>query len=299
VEAHLWPLGPVCPHCGATDDHVKRLGGKTTRIGLHKCYACKGQFTVRQGSIFESSHLPLHLWLQVIHLMCASKKGISSRQIQRMLRCSMKTAWFLSHRIREAMVSGALGPMGGAGGDVEADETFIGHDANYSAKGGANMNRVLSLVDRQTGELRSVVLGSVTTNAVSVAVASNVAPDTRLLTDSARAYRRIGAEMADHQTVNHSVNEYVRKGDVTVHTDTVEGTFSIFKRGMRGVYQHCATKHLPRYLAEFDFRYSNRIALGVDDTARASNALTGAKGKRLTYETISVRRPGAETRIVW
>jgi len=298
VEAKLWPDGPFCPHCGECE-RVGRLTGKTTRIGLHKCYSCKGQFTVRQGTIFESSHLPLHLWLQVIHLMCASKKGVSTRQVQRMLDCSMKTAWFLTHRIREAMNDSALSAFGGGGSDVEADETYIGHDANFSPKGGKNQNAVLSFVDRGTGRLRSMVLANVTTNAVTAAVVANIDPDTRLLTDSANVYRRIGAQMTGHEAVNHSVGEYVREGDVTVHTNTVEGTFSIFKRGMRGIYQHCSRKHLNRYLAEFDFRYSNRIALGIDDSSRADNALAGVRGKRLTYETVSRRWPSAEGRIVW
>jgi transposase-like protein len=297
VESKLWPDGAYCPHCGECE-RVGRLGGKTTRIGLHKCYSCKGQFTVRQGSIFESSHLPLHLWLQVIHLMCASKKGISTRQIQRMLDCSMKTAWFLTHRIREAMVDGSAAPFGGNGGDVEADETYIGHDGNFSAKGGKNMNAVLSMVDRNTGRLRSVVLDNVTTNAVTREVVGNLDPDTRLLTDSANVYRRVGGMLAGHGAVNHSVGEYVREADATIHTNTVEGTFSIFKRGMRGIYQHCAKKHLHRYLAEFDFRYSNRIAVGIDDSRRADRALAGVRGKRLTYETVS-RRGASEVRIVW
>ncbi|HEX3367623.1 IS1595 family transposase [Phenylobacterium sp.] len=298
VEARLWPDGAYCPHCGECE-RVGRLGGKTTRIGLHKCYSCKGQFTVRQGTIFESSHLPLHLWLQVIHLMCASKKGISTRQIQRMLDCSMKTAWFLTHRIREAMGDGGLAPLGGGGGDVEADETYIGRDGNFSAKGGKNMNAILSMVDRQTGHLRSVVLDNVNANNVTNVLGANLSQDTRLLTDSSNVYRRMGSALAGHEAVNHSKGEYVRETDVTVHTNTVEGTFSIFKRGMRGIYQHCSRKHLHRYLAEFDFRYSNRIAVGIDDSQRADNALAGVRGKRLTYETVSRRWPSAEARIVW
>jgi len=298
VEAKLWPHGPVCPHCGLVGE-ATRAQGKTTRIGLWNCRPCRKPFTVRIGTIFESSHVPLHIWLQVIYLVCSSKKGISTRQIQRTIGGSMKTAWFLGHRIREAMSDGGLDPFGGGGGDVEADETFIGHDGNYSAAGGRNMNAVLSFVDRDTGRLRSMVIDNITSNAVTKAVVANVAPDTRLITDSAKAYRRVGAVMADHQSVNHSVGEYVRKDDETVHTNTVEGTFSIFKRGMRGIYQHCTKKHLHRYLAEFDFRYSNRIRLGIDDKRRADIALAGFTGKRLTYETVSQRRPADEIRIVW
>src|SRR5580698_7755444 len=216
VESRLWPKGPVCPFCGEAE-RVGRLNGKTTRPGLCKCYKCRKPFTVRIGTIFESSHLPLHLWLQIIHLMCASKKGISTRQIQRMLDCSMKTAWFLTHRIREAMADGGLTTLGGGGGDVEADETFIGHDGNFSAKGGKNMNAVLSMVDRQTGQLRSVVLDNVTANNVTNVLGANVAQDTRLLTDSSNVYRRMGSALAGHETVNHSKGEYVREADVTVH----------------------------------------------------------------------------------
>jgi len=298
VEAKLWPHGATCPHCGVVGE-ASRAKGKTTRMGLWNCRACRKPFTVRMGTIFESSHVPLHVWLQAIYLICSSKKGISTRQIQRTLGGSMKTAWFLMHRIREAMSDGSLKPFGGGGGDVEADETYIGHDGNFSAKGGKNMNAVLSLVDRETGRLRSMVLDNVTSNAVTAAVSENVASDARLLTDSSNVYRRVGAVLAGHEAVNHSVGEYVRKNDPTVHTNTVEGTFSIFKRGMRGIYQHCAAKHLPRYLAEFDFRYSNRARLGIDDKTRADNALAGFVGKRLTYETVSQRRPADEIRIVW
>jgi transposase-like protein len=298
VEGKLWPSGPVCPHCGVVGE-ASRSQGKTTRAGLWNCRACRKPFTVRMGTIFESSHVPLHIWLQAIYLICSSKKGISTRQIQRTLGGSMKTAWFLMHRIREAMSDGSLAPLGGGGGDVEADETYIGHNPNYSARGGRNMNAVLSMVDRETGRVRSMVLDNVTANAVTSAVAANVAPDTRLVTDSSNAYRRVGALLAGHVSVNHSIKEYVSKDDPSVHTNTVEGTFSIFKRGMRGIYQHCSKKHLPRYLAEFDFRYSNRIALGVTYSQRADNALRGFAGKRLTYRTVSQRRPGAETRVVW
>jgi transposase-like protein len=298
VEAKLWPSGPVCPHCGVIGE-ASRSQGKTTRAGLWNCRACRKPFTVRMGTIFESSHVALHVWLQAIYLICSSKKGVSTRQIQRTFGGSMKTAWFLMHRIREAMSDGSLEPLGGGGGDVEADETYIGHNPDYSARGGRNMNAVLSMVDRESGRVRSMVLDNVTTNAVTTAVAANVAADTRLVTDSSNVYRRVGAVLAGHVSVNHSIKEYVSKDDPSVHTNTVEGTFSIFKRGMRGIYQHCSSKHLPRYLAEFDFRYSNRIALGVDDRARADNALKGFAGKRLTYETVSARRPGAETRIVW
>jgi transposase-like protein len=298
VEAHLWPNGPVCPHCGE-DQRVGRLNGKTTRPGLCKCYACKKPFTVRMGTIFESSHLPLNLWLQAIHLMCASKKGISARQLQRMLDCSMKTAWFLGHRIREAMATDSLPPFGAAGGTVEADETFIGFDPDRGFKrktSTAHMNKVLSIVDRESGKVRSFVIPRVASVEIAPIIAATVSPNATLSTDEGKWYARIGGQFVDHWTVNHGVGEYV-SGEA--HTNTVEGTFSIFKRGMRGIYQHCAKKHLHRYLAEFDFRYSNRVRLGIDDVQRADIALRGFAGKRLTYETVSRRRAAGETRIVW
>ncbi len=288
VEAHLWPDGAYCPHCGECD-RVKRMNGKTTRIGLHKCYACKGQFTVRQGSIFESSHLPLHLWLQVIHLFCASKKGISTRQIQRMLRCSMKTAWFLGHRIREAMREGDLAPFGGGGGVVEADETFYGRDPDGGdiRAGFGHKMKVLSLVDRNSGRARSFVIDRVSQSEVAPILDANISREAVLMTDESHIYREFGWNFADHRSVNHGRGEYVSRQDKTITTNTVEGFFSVFKRGMIGVYQHCDKSHLHRYAAEFDFRYSYRVRLGVDDVARASKLLVAAKGKRLTYETAS------------
>ena len=287
VEAHLWPNGAFCPHCGECE-RVKRMNGKTTRIGLHKCYACKGHFTVRQGTIFESSHLPLHLWLQVIHLMCASKKGISTRQIQRMLRCSMKTAWFLGHRIREAMREGDLAPFGGGGGVVEVDETFYGREPGREVKaGGAHKMKVLSLVDRTTGRARSFVIDNVSINEIAPILDENMSREAVLMTDESTVYKYIGWNFSDHRSVNHNKGQYVSRQDRTMHSNTVEGFFSVFKRGMIGVYQHCDKSHLHRYAAEFDFRYSYRIRLGVDDTQRASKLLCATRGKRLTYETTS------------
>ena len=292
VEAHLWSHGPTCPHCGnANPKRIRKMEGKTTRLGLHKCNECRKPFTVRQGTIFESSHLPLHLWLQAIHLMCASKKGISTRQIQRMLVCSMKTAWFLTHRIREAMRNGSLAPMGGAGRTVEVDETFIGRkEGAPKARGGwGHKNVVLTLVERG-GSARSFHIESAAKEHIAPIVRENLARESRMMTDEAGQYAKLGREFADHQTVDHSRKEYGYTDRVTgfkSHTNTVEGFYSVFKRGMVGVYQHCSEAHLHRYLAEFDFRYSNREKIGVDDTRRAYLALEGVKGKRLTYETVS------------
>ena len=283
VEARLWPEGPVCPKCGATKDHVGKLAGKTARIGLHKCYACRKEFTVRIGTIFEDSHLPLHLWLQVMHLMCASKKGISTRQVQRMLNCSMKTAWFLTHRIREAMAPAKdAGPLGGEGMIVEADETFIG------AKAGRKLNRkpvkkavVFGLVERD-GRLRSIHVPGVDAASLRPALQRHADTKSRLITDENYVYQSFGWNYAQHDTIQHERKEYAR-GDVT--TNTIEGAFSILKRGLYGTYQRVSEAHLQRYLAEFDFRYSNREKLGVNDVSRAEIALKSTKGKRLTYET--------------
>jgi len=290
VEGKLWPDGPVCPHCAACKEHVGALKGETTRQGLRKCYACGKHFTVRQGTIFESSHLPLHLWLQVIHLMCASKKGISTRQIQRMLQCSMKTAWFLTHRIREAMKDNTLGPLGGDGKIVEADETGIGgkeRNKHRSKRNPANIGfygkeTVLSLVERD-GRVRSMHVASVTAANLRPIFLANINKGTKLYTDDAGQYRLMGRDF-EHASVNHGKEEYVR-GEV--HSNTAENYFSILKRGITGVYHHVSEAHLHRYLSEFDFRYSNRERLGVNDAERAELALQGVKGKRLTYETAS------------
>lgn len=286
VEARLWPDGPVCPHCGECE-RIGELKGKTTRVGLRKCYACRKPFTVRQGTIFESSHLPLHLWLQVIHLMCASKKGISTRQVQRMLQCSMKTAWFLTHRIREAMAEKHgifTDPLGGAGKIIEADEAFIGRDAEKKLAGPGPQFPVMSLVERD-GRVRSFHIPNVTGVTLGSVLARHAHPESRLMTDDSRTYLQFGWNFADHGRVTHSAREYVSRQDPTIHTNTVEGHFSILKRGIYGTYHHVSEAHLKRYLAEFDFRYNTRERLGVNDTARAELALAGARGKRLTYQT--------------
>ena len=287
VEEALWPDGPHCPFCGVIGDQVRRLNGKTTRKGLHKCYACKKPFTVRIGTIFESSHLPLHLWLQVIHLMCASKKGIATRQIQRMLQCSMKTAWFLTHRIREAMKDGSLGPLGGDGKAVEADETYVGGKEKNRHKskrlgvvGTAGKEAVFTLVERN-GRVRSMHVTSVAAENLRPVLVSQIDGKSKLYTDDAGQYRHMGRHF-EHESVNHSAGEYVRGN---AHTNTVENYFSILKRGITGCYFHVSEAHLHRYLAEFDFRYSNREGLGIDDVSRADVALKGFKGKRLTYQT--------------
>jgi transposase-like protein len=287
VESHLWPQGPVCPHCGTVGDKIGKLQGKTTRAGLYKCYACRKPFTVRMGTIFEDSHLALHLWLQVIHLMCASKKGISTRQIQRLLKCSMKTAWHLSHRIRFAMEPASnAGPIGGAGKIVEADEAFMAKSPHTKKRPGYQHKiAILSLIERG-GQIRSEVLDAPPSKrTIMPHIQRHVDPASTLHTDGAQYYKHPW-EVAAHASVDHSKAEYARKEEGgTVHVNSVEGYFSVFKRGMFGTYQSVGSQHFHRYVAEFDFRQNTREALGVHDTERAELALRGFQGKRLTYET--------------
>jgi transposase-like protein len=292
VEARLWPNGPICPHCGGVE-RISKMGGKSTRIGAYKCYQCRKPFTVKVGTIFEASHVPMRHWLQAIFLMSSSKKGISSNQLHRTLGCTLKTAWFLSHRLREAMSTGGpFTPMMGSGGKVvEADESFIGRiEGRKKGKAAwAHKNVVFTLVERG-GSARSFHVDGVTAGDLLPIIRANVSKNATLNTDEMYTYKYIAEfdAVAKHETVNHSKEEYARyEGDRLISTNTVEGYYSIFKRGMKGVYQHCKEKHLHRYLSEFDFRYSNRIALGVDDVARAERALKGVRGKRLMYKTVN------------
>ncbi|HLO19135.1 MAG TPA: IS1595 family transposase [Sphingomicrobium sp.] len=291
VESRLWPNGPVCPHCGTVGE-ASRSKGKTTRRGLWNCRACRKPFTVKIGTVFESSHVPLHIWLQVIYLFCSSKKGFATRQIQRTLGCSMKTAWFLGHRVRAAMTElgiEASEQLGGEGKMVEIDETYVGgleknkhrSKRKHVGTGGAGKEAVFSLVERG-GKVRSHHVPNVTAVTLRPILKAHVHEATFVMTDEGATDKSIGRDFKKHGMVNHGLGEYVR-GDI--HTNTVEGYFSIFKRGIYGCYFHVSEAHLHRYLAEFDFRYNNRIALGIDDLARADRALIGAKGKRLTYRT--------------
>ena len=294
LEALRWPEGPVCPHCGSLD--AKRLPeqrGRPTkahpegavRKGVIQCNACRKQYSVTVGTVFEASKVPLNKWLLANHLIVSSKKGISAHQLHRMLGVTYKTAWFMAHRIREAMVPDDSGPMGGDGGFVEADETYIGRVPGNNRMAIHNMNKVVSLVDRVTGRAMSVVFtGGINSGTIGNMLLKHVSPKATLMTDEARHYLNMGTLFSAHHTVNHSRDEYVRDG--VFHTNTIEGFFGIFKRGMRGVYQHCGSQHLQRYLREFDFRYAHRSALGVNDEARANIALRGIGGKRLTYRRI-------------
>lgn len=283
LEATVWPEGPVCPHCSSMSGRHYDL--RKTRLGLRKCSDCRKQFTVKVGTVFESAHIPLHKMLQAVFLMCSSKKGISAHQMHRILGVTYKSAWFLCHRIREAMRSGDLSPMGGGGGIVEADETFIGREPGKPKKRAYHHKmKVLSLVDRTTGQARSMVVDNLRPATITPILKENMAKEARLATDEAGHYIVAGREFANHGVVHHGRDEYV-VGEV--HTNTIEGYFSIFKRGMKGVYQHCGKQHLHRYLAEFDFRYNYRSALGVEDQPRAKRALIGISGKRLTYRRIN------------
>jgi transposase-like protein len=266
VEAILWANGRVCPHCGTVDNSypLKGIRSKPSqknpegveRHGLYKCGDCRKQFTVRKGTIFEESHLPMHKWLQAIYLLCASKKGFSAHQMHRVLEVQYKTAWFLCHRIREAMrTGGELDVFGAGGGSVEVDETYIGREPGSPKKRGfGHKMKVLSLIDRDTGQARSIVVDRVNKATIMPILQANISKEARLLTDEAGIYLMPGLKFSDHQTVNHKANEYVRLTDREIHTNTIEGYFSVFKRGMKGVYQHSSKKHLHRYMAEFDFR---------------------------------------------
>ena len=287
LESILWPSGSICPTCGVVNDAHKIAANldKKVRHGLYRCNACKTQFTVTVGTVFESSHIPLHKWLQAAHLLNSSKKGISAKQIERILQVTYKTAWFVMHRLRAAMdpiyVDAPKPTMGGKGKIVEADETYIGRKQGAVKRHAFHhKNTVLGLVERG-GEVRTFHLDRADKESVKAVVRQNIRKETRHYTDGASWYQNnaMGLE-GGHDWVDHGHDEYVR-GDV--HTNTIEGYFSIFKRGMKGIYQHCSEKHLHRYLAEFDFRYNQREALGVNDLVRTDRALAGAAGKRVTY----------------
>lgn len=296
LESIVWANGVTCPHCGVVDGRVYDLSGVRTkpskkhpkgkvRHGLKKCGECRKQFTVKVGTVFEHARLPLTKMLQAVHLIVSSKKGISAHQLHRVLEITYKSAWFLAHRIREAMRSGDLAqPFGSNGGAVEVDETYIGFKNDAPVRRGtAHKNGVLALVDRETGQSKWFKFDTARADQIHPIVLDNISREARLMTDEARLYWRVGREFKEHGTTTHARREYVNPNDHTIHTNTVEGAFSIFKRGMRGVYQHCAEHHLRRYLAEFEFRYNTREANGINDRGRSVRALEGIAGKRLTY----------------
>ncbi len=283
MEQDRWPSEVTCPLCGVVGE-AKKMGGKT-QTGMWLCNACRGKFTVRTGTVFERSHIPLHKWLLATQLMAASKKGISAHQLHRMLGITYKSAWFMAHRIREAMAPAATdnGPLGGEGKVVEADELYTGkkRGAVRPKAGSSHKCTVVSLVERG-GKVRSFHIEGADVATVSGIVNANVADGSRVHTDESKLYGRMKRSVK-REKVSHSKGEYAR-GDVT--TNSVEGYFSIFERGLIGVYQHVGEQHLKRYLAEFDFRMNNRAKLGVNDTMRAERILKGAEGKRLTYRQV-------------
>ena len=287
LEGIVWAGTPVCPHCGGVDriTDVKANPAKRIRVGLHRCGDCKRQFTVKVGSVFEHMRLPLHKALQAVYLMTSSKKGISAHQLHRILEITYKSAWFLAHRIREAMRDGSvITPFGADGGIVEVDETFIGHLKGAEKRAAYHHKmKVLALVDRDTGKARTMVIDGVTAAHLMPIINANVAREATIMTDEHWAYRPVANLYAAHKTTAHKRGVYVDPENPQVHSNTVEGYFSIFKRGMKGVFQHCGEQHLHRYLAEFEFRYNHRIALGYNDPDRSRQALHGIVGKRLTY----------------
>ena len=296
LEKTRWPDGTVCSHCG-TVGHAY----KTKKPGWYRCgeKECRKDFTVTTGTVMERSHIPLNKWLMAFYLLNASKKGMSAHQLHRALGVDYKTAWFMCHRIREAMRSGALGPLGGEGKIVEADETYYGpvDKAKVRTKttsgrpftksgktGPANKRPIVALVERG-GNVRTFHVPVADQNTVEKIVGENIARESRLHTDESRLYFNAPDTFAAHETVHHTSGEYVRyEGGRAIHTNSAEGYFSIFKRGMRGVYQHCKEKHLHRYLAEFDHRYNHRVALGYSDIDRTLAAIRGVTGKRLYYK---------------
>jgi transposase-like protein len=289
LEALVWPQGPFCPRCGTFDRLTPVKGG---RAGLRRCGPCKREFTVRVGTVFESSHVPLHKWFQAAHLLASSKKGFSAHQLHRTLKVTYKTAWFMEHRLREAMREGHFAmPMGGNGNAVEMDETYIGgkeknkhkNKRQHLGRGGIGKEPVLSLVERG-GKVRSHHIATVNAKNVGAVLEKQLSEGATLYTDESKVYATVIPRRRPTATVNHSAGEYVR-GDV--HTNTIEGYFSILKRGIYGVYHHVSEQHLKRYLAEFDFRYNERSALGVEDEARADKVIRGIVGKRLTYRDSS------------
>lgn len=302
LEAVRWPNGPICPHCGnVRPDTMPVVHGKkhSHRPGLRYCNECKSTFTVTVGTVFERSKVPLSKWWLATHLMGASKKGMSAHQLHRMLGVTYKTAWFMAHRIREAMKEDvkSSGPIGGEGKTVEADETYIGKRetprklargriptyTKSGKSGGAQKRIIVGLVERG-GKARMFHLNDATASTVREVLVRNVPRTSTLYTDESRLYTETGKEFDAHRTVKHSGKEYARReGEVVVHTNTIENVFSVFKRGMVGVYQHCGEAHLHRYLAEFDFRYNRRAKLGFTDQMRVAAIMEGIEGKRLTY----------------
>jgi transposase-like protein len=282
LETVLWPQGPVCPRCGVMGDRITKLMGKSTRPGVYNCKDCRKPFSVTVGTVMERSHIPLSKWVLASRLLASSKKSMSAHQLHRMMGISYEAAWFLFHRLREAAVVTDPSALGGKNLVVEADETYIGGKARNKAYGPPpKKEAVLTIVERD-GEARSKHIAKVTAKALRETIITKVDRKSYLMTDEAMVYTRLGREFSGHGTVNHSADEYVRTGGFH-HTNTVESFFALFKRAVYGQFHHVSEAHLHRYLAEADFKYNHRTALGFDDTERTDALLRGAKGKRLYY----------------
>ena len=289
LETVLWPDGVICRHCGNSDpDRIAKMEGKSHRPGLYYCNECGGQFTVTVGTVFEHSKVPLTKWWMAAHMLNSGKNGASAHEIHRQIGVTYKTAWFMMHRLREAMAELKPTPMGGEGGQVQADETYYGNTSKRAKgykKGHSHKASVVALVEPGKGNTRAFHLES-GANAATVrdVLVTNVDRKSELHTDESRLYTKVGAEFAAHKTVEHGSSGYgyyVGKDGQT--TNNVENFFLQFKRGMRGTYIHCSPQHLQRYLNEFAFRYNNRSAFGVTDGERTARTMQGIEGKRLTY----------------
>jgi transposase-like protein len=288
LEMVRWPDGPVCPHCGSSGDDVARLKVKSARPGLFYCNGCKGQFTVTVGTVFERSKIPLTKWWMAAHLLNSSKKGMSAHQIHRTLGITYKSAWFMMHRLREAMRTLAPSPMGGEGGQIQADETYYGNTSKRAKgyrKGLKHKPGVVALVDPKSGEARAFAVRSANAGMVRKILVTNAKRSSKLVTDESGLYSQVGKEFAGHETVTHARYEYVNRDGFT--TNNVENFFGVFKKEMKGVYHFCSEAHLQAYLNEFSFRYTYRSGLGYSDGERTALMLKGIEGKRLTYRPIS------------
>jgi transposase-like protein len=281
LESLLWPDGPVCPRCGVTGDRITKLQGTSTRPGVYKCKDCRKPFSVTVGSIMERSHIQLSKWVLAAQLMASSKKGFSALQLQRMIGTNYETAWFLFHRLREATNDPSPGPMGGEGKIVESDETVIGGKAKNRAyaKKEPKKHTVLTLVERD-GESRSFHVANVKAKTLREKIVTTISRKSHLMTDELASYQNVGKEFDNHGTVCHSANEYARHGGF-IHTNTAECRFSLMKRAVFGTHHSISEAHLPRYLAEWDFKWNTRA---ISDAERAERLLRGARGKRLLYQ---------------
>src|SRR3954453_8767579 len=282
LESVLWPQGPVCPRCGVMGNRIMKLQGKSTRPGVYNCKDCRKPFSVTIGTVMERSHIPLSKWVLASQLMASSKKSMSAHQLHRMMDISYEAAWFLFHRLREAAIDLRPSPLGGENLAVEADETFIGGKARNKAYGPPPKKEGVLTVVECDGEARSKHIGNITAKALRETIVTKVDRKSYLMTDEALVYTRLGRESSGHGTVNHSADENVRTGGFH-HTNTVESFFAILKRAVYGQFHRVSEAHLHRYLAEADFKYNHRTALGIDDAERAVALLRGAKGKRLYY----------------